>query len=62
MPVFSLFSMEANASIAGKRNDKNESSEECYARACTMLALENNKILLSRDECGGHVKEILMQL
>ena len=60
--VFSLFAMEVNARLASGKNANNTSVEYEYAIECLKLPIEKNKVLLARDECGGHGKAILLQL
>ena len=60
--VFSLFAMEVNARLANGKNANNTSAEYEYAIECLKLPIEKNKVLLARDECGGHGKAILLQL
>lgn len=60
---FSLFVMELNEQLSnGKTKTISEVWEFAYARECLNLPIECNKILLARDECGGHGKQILLEL
>lgn len=60
--IFSLFAMEVNARMGKSMEATEESCEMKFAKECSKLPIERNKILLARDECGGHGKEILLQL
>lgn len=58
---FSFFAMEIN-----ERKDMADKPkadwEFSYVRDCSRLPIQHNKILLARDECGGHGKQILLRL
>ncbi len=60
---FSLFAMELNEQLSnGNVKTDKEDWEFVYARECCSLPIKQDKILLARDECGGHGKQILLQL
>ncbi len=62
--IFSLLYMEGNRckhtgmSLADSLNDE----KVVYSKKCANYPLQNNKILLARDELGGHGKQILYEL
>lgn len=57
--IYSLLHMEANRSDYSPAEDD---EKKLYAKKCLSNPVQKNKILLSRDESGGHGRQILNYL
>ena len=65
--IFSLLHMEANNRLCGlnenvKRGLNEISRRAIYARECISRPINHHKIILAREEYGGHGKQILLRL